>query len=122
MHQSQRGQHVWALGHATRVHARPFLASRLFSTRTSLLYKAEGGNPVSTSPSPPPQPQPQQQQQQQRHQEEKQGGDKARLTHLTPSGTAHMVPIATKPPTARLAKAVCAVRFSDPSVAPLVRA
>lgn len=37
------------------------------------------------------------------------------LSHLTASGTAHMISIASKPPTYRTATAVCTVFFSNPS-------
>ncbi|TVY64205.1 Molybdenum cofactor biosynthesis protein, partial [Lachnellula suecica] len=44
-----------------------------------------------------------------------------KLTHLTPHGTAHMVPISSKPPTSRTATARCTVHFSNPTAAPLIR-
>ncbi|OAA68052.1 molybdenum cofactor biosynthesis protein 1 B [Niveomyces insectorum RCEF 264] len=46
----------------------------------------------------------------------------SRLTHVSPSGTAHMVSVADKPVTARSAAAACTVRFSSPVAAALVRA
>ncbi|KAJ4425069.1 hypothetical protein N0V82_000351 [Gnomoniopsis sp. IMI 355080] len=45
-----------------------------------------------------------------------------KLTHLTPTGAAHMVPIAHKQPTARTARAICSVHFSTPTALQLVRA
>ncbi|TVY34163.1 Molybdenum cofactor biosynthesis protein [Lachnellula subtilissima] len=45
-----------------------------------------------------------------------------KLTHLTPTGTAHMVPISTKAPTSRTATARCAVHFSNATAIPLIRA
>ncbi|KAG4431355.1 hypothetical protein IFR05_013169 [Cadophora sp. M221] len=44
-----------------------------------------------------------------------------KLTHLTPSGTAHMVPISHKTPTTRLATAVCTLYFSNITALPLIR-
>ncbi|KAG4416109.1 hypothetical protein IFR04_010752 [Cadophora malorum] len=44
-----------------------------------------------------------------------------KLTHLTPSGTAHMVAISHKSPTTRLATAVCTLQFSNPTALPLIR-
>ncbi|KAH7361044.1 hypothetical protein BKA65DRAFT_494510 [Rhexocercosporidium sp. MPI-PUGE-AT-0058] len=44
-----------------------------------------------------------------------------KLTHLTPSGTAHMVPISHKTPTTRLATAVCTLHFSNRTALPLIR-
>lgn len=46
----------------------------------------------------------------------------AKLTHVTPAGTAQMVSISHKSPTARLATAVCNVFFSTPDIVPLIRA
>ncbi len=45
-----------------------------------------------------------------------------RLTHVSASGTAHMVSVADKAVTARTATAACTVRFSSPVAAALVRA
>lgn len=45
-----------------------------------------------------------------------------KLTHVTTSGTAHMVSISNKTPTKRVARAKCAVRFSSPTALALVRA
>lgn len=45
-----------------------------------------------------------------------------RLTHVTASGTAHMVSITDKLPTRRVAQAQCAVRFSSPTALTLIRA
>ncbi|KAI8164299.1 Molybdenum cofactor biosynthesis protein 1 [Colletotrichum sp. SAR 10_70] len=44
------------------------------------------------------------------------------LTHVSPTGSARMVSISSKAPTARVAKAVCAVTFSTPTALRLVRA
>lgn len=44
-----------------------------------------------------------------------------KLTHLTPTGAAHMVPIHDKQTTTRTARAVCSVHFSNPAVARLIR-
>jgi GTP 3',8-cyclase len=43
------------------------------------------------------------------------------LTHLSPTGGAHMVSIAHKQPTTRTARAVCRVRFSGPLALRLIR-
>lgn len=48
-------------------------------------------------------------------------GTSPKLTHVSPSGSAHMVSIAEKQPTARTARAVCSVRFSSATAATLVR-
>ncbi|CAK7220577.1 hypothetical protein SEUCBS140593_004280 [Sporothrix eucalyptigena] len=48
--------------------------------------------------------------------------DEPRLTHVSQSGTAHMVSVAEKAVTARTAAAVCTVYFSSPVAAALVRA
>ncbi|KAL1899835.1 hypothetical protein Sste5346_002701 [Sporothrix stenoceras] len=45
-----------------------------------------------------------------------------RLTHVSASGTAHMVPVGEKAVTRRTAAAACTVRFSSPVAAALVRA
>ena len=45
-----------------------------------------------------------------------------RLTHVSDSGSAHMVSISDKQPTKRTATARCTVRFSHPAVLGLVRA
>ncbi|KAK1640167.1 Molybdopterin cofactor biosynthesis C domain-containing protein [Colletotrichum phormii] len=47
---------------------------------------------------------------------------KSSLTHISPTGSAHMISIATKPPTARIAKAACTITFSSPSPINLIRA
>lgn len=44
-----------------------------------------------------------------------------KLTHLTSTGAAHMVPIANKQPTTRTARAICSVHFSNPTALQLVR-
>jgi len=44
-----------------------------------------------------------------------------KLTHLTPSGDAHMVSISSKTSTVRLAIAVCSLHFSNPIALPLIR-
>lgn len=45
-----------------------------------------------------------------------------KLTHISDSGSAHMVSISDKTPTKRVAVAKCSVRFSDATVVPLIRA
>lgn len=45
-----------------------------------------------------------------------------RLTHLTPSGNAHMVDISAKDPTSRSATAVCSLYFSNATAAQLIAA
>jgi len=45
-----------------------------------------------------------------------------KLTHVTPSGSAHMVDIAAKDVTSRTAIAVCNINFSNSEVLPLIRA
>ncbi|CZT51814.1 probable molybdenum cofactor biosynthesis protein 1 B [Rhynchosporium secalis] len=45
-----------------------------------------------------------------------------KLTHLTPSGSAHMVPISHKSSTTRIATAVCTIHFSNPTALPLIQA
>ncbi|KAL2878576.1 hypothetical protein SGCOL_006046 [Colletotrichum sp. CLE4] len=54
--------------------------------------------------------------------ENKSQAPKPSLTHISPTGSAHMVSIATKPPTARIAKAACTITFSTPSPINLIRA
>ncbi|KAK4139293.1 uncharacterized protein C8A04DRAFT_33232 [Dichotomopilus funicola] len=49
------------------------------------------------------------------------GSGTPKLTHVTASGTAHMVSISDKTPTKRVARAKCAVRFSSPTALALVR-
>lgn len=49
------------------------------------------------------------------------GQGSPRLTHVSESGTAHMVSIADKAVTTRTAVAACTVRFSSPTVVPLIR-
>jgi cyclic pyranopterin phosphate synthase len=44
-----------------------------------------------------------------------------KLTHLTASGTAHMVSISSKDTTSRTAVAVCTLYFSNPTALPLIR-
>ncbi|KUI65011.1 Molybdenum cofactor biosynthesis protein 1 [Cytospora mali] len=44
-----------------------------------------------------------------------------KLTHLSPTGAAHMVSIAHKQPTTRTAKATCTVHFSNPTALRLIR-
>jgi len=44
------------------------------------------------------------------------------LTHLKPSGDAHMVSISSKIPTVRLAIAACTIHFSNPTALSLIRA
>ncbi|KAL2188463.1 molybdenum cofactor biosynthesis prote [Thermothelomyces heterothallicus CBS 203.75] len=48
-------------------------------------------------------------------------GPAPRLTHVTASGSAHMVSISEKTPTKRTAQAKCAVRFSSPLPLALIR-
>ncbi|KAI9050220.1 hypothetical protein LZ554_006360 [Drepanopeziza brunnea f. sp. 'monogermtubi'] len=48
--------------------------------------------------------------------------DPPKLTHLTPSGTAYMVPISHKSPTTRLATAACTLHFSNSIAIPLILA
>lgn len=48
-------------------------------------------------------------------------GHSPRLTHVSASGSAHMVSISSKQPTSRTAKAVCSVRFSSPIATTLIR-
>ncbi|KFY07402.1 hypothetical protein V492_07182 [Pseudogymnoascus sp. VKM F-4246] len=45
-----------------------------------------------------------------------------KLTHLTPSGSAHMVDISAKDPTSRSATAVCSLYFSNETAAQLIAA
>lgn len=45
-----------------------------------------------------------------------------KLTHVNPSGAAHMVSISSKQSTSRTAVAACAVHFSKPTVLPLISA
>ncbi|KFY28011.1 hypothetical protein V493_03145 [Pseudogymnoascus sp. VKM F-4281 (FW-2241)] len=45
-----------------------------------------------------------------------------RLTHLTPSGSAHMVDISAKDPTSRSATAVCSLYFSNATASQLIAA
>lgn len=47
--------------------------------------------------------------------------DAPKLTHVSSSGSAHMVSISDKKPTSRTAKAVCSVRFSSATPATLIR-
>lgn len=47
--------------------------------------------------------------------------EKERLTHVSESGAAHMVPIHTKSSTHRTATAACTVHFSSASVLPLIQ-
>ncbi|KAM0820491.1 putative Molybdenum cofactor biosynthesis protein 1 B [Seiridium cardinale] len=55
------------------------------------------------------------------HRENKGSSPEPRLTHVSQSGSAHMVSISAKQPTARTAKAVCSVRFSSAVAATLIR-
>lgn len=48
------------------------------------------------------------------------GKEQLKLTHLTPTGEAHMVSIATKTPSSRTAVARCSVHFSNPTAYPLL--
>ncbi|KAK3340928.1 hypothetical protein B0H65DRAFT_579053 [Neurospora tetraspora] len=48
------------------------------------------------------------------------GKEQPKLTHLTPTGEAHMVSITTKTPSSRTAVARCTVHFSNPTAYPLV--
>ncbi|TAQ89752.1 hypothetical protein B7494_g1928 [Chlorociboria aeruginascens] len=52
--------------------------------------------------------------------EVKNSSPKPSLTHLTPSGSAHMVSISDKAPTKRTAVAVCSISFSNPTALPLI--
>lgn len=76
---------------------------RLFSTTPGLRSEPQDENkpapPGASPPSPDDQPQ---------------AAPAAALTHLSAAGAAHMVSIAHKQPTTRTARAVCAVRFSQP--------
>ncbi|KZL67013.1 molybdenum cofactor biosynthesis protein 1 b [Colletotrichum incanum] len=54
--------------------------------------------------------------------EEKDKPPKPALTHVSPTGSAHMVSIASKTPTSRVAKAACTVTFSSPLAIRLIRA
>ncbi|KAJ9154869.1 Molybdenum cofactor biosynthesis prote [Pleurostoma richardsiae] len=74
-----------------------FQSARLFSSLSRPL-RAPGGDRSSGSPDPP-----------------------EKLTHLSPSGTAHMVSISEKSPTARTARAACSVVFSSPLPLRLIR-
>ncbi|KAB5570099.1 hypothetical protein GE09DRAFT_1101715 [Coniochaeta sp. 2T2.1] len=47
--------------------------------------------------------------------------NKPKLTHVSDSGSAHMVSISDKTPTKRLATAKCTVRFSNPTAIELIR-
>lgn len=47
--------------------------------------------------------------------------DDPKLTHVTPSGTAHMVSITSKTPTSRLATAKCTITFSSPLAISLIQ-
>ncbi|KAK6079963.1 molybdenum cofactor biosynthesis protein 1 B [Seiridium cupressi] len=55
------------------------------------------------------------------HRENKGPSPEPRLTHVSQSGSAHMVSISAKQPTARTAKAVCSVRFSSAIATTLIR-
>ncbi|KAH8673577.1 hypothetical protein BX600DRAFT_480036 [Xylariales sp. PMI_506] len=44
-----------------------------------------------------------------------------RLTHVSRSGEAHMVSISSKTPTLRTAKAVCTIRFTNPTAGTLIK-
>jgi GTP 3',8-cyclase len=44
-----------------------------------------------------------------------------KLTHVSPTGSAHMVSISSKEPTSRLATAACTIHFSNPATATLIR-
>ncbi|KAL3424762.1 molybdenum cofactor biosynthesis protein 1 B [Phlyctema vagabunda] len=47
-------------------------------------------------------------------------GTRPKLTHVTPSGSAHMVAISDKSPTKRTATAICTVYFSNATALPLI--
>jgi cyclic pyranopterin phosphate synthase len=51
----------------------------------------------------------------------KDADDQPRLTHVTDTGTAHMVSIASKTPTSRTAIAACTVTFSNSTALQLIR-
>ncbi|PBP16542.1 molybdenum cofactor biosynthesis protein 1 B [Diplocarpon rosae] len=73
---------------------------------TIRFYSSSTRAPCSSSPppiSPPSQP------------------PKPTLTHLTPDGTAHIVPISHKMSTTRLATAVCTIHFSNSTAIPLIK-
>ncbi|KAK3333180.1 hypothetical protein B0T19DRAFT_118782 [Cercophora scortea] len=89
----------------------PFHLRQFSTTTTTVAPKTNTKQPIDNEKKPqentssPAVPQ-----QQQQH-----------LTHLSPTGTAHMVSIASKTPTARLATAKCTIRFTNPAVVPLIR-
>lgn len=59
---------------------------------------------------------------QHRRSEEKEGEKKGvRLTHVSDSGSAHMVSISEKSVTSRIATALCTVRFSNQTALPLIQ-
>lgn len=96
--------------------------ARLFSTSTKLLSEPHGDSkPLPrTSPSNNSLPA----RDGRSHAEERaeaQAPAPPTLTHLSPTGAAHMVSIAHKQPTTRTARAVCAVRFSGPLALRLIR-
>ena len=68
------------------------------TTRNLRLFSTTPRRHLSSSKPPPPQ-----------------------LTHVTPSGSAHMVSISDKAPTKRTATAKCTVRFSNATALPLIR-
>ncbi|OBT76298.1 hypothetical protein VF21_03346 [Pseudogymnoascus sp. 05NY08] len=73
------------------------IIARMISSTNSLPAKSS-----STSPIPP--------------------ASAPRLTHLTPSGSAHMVDISAKDPTSRSATAICSLYFSNATAAQLIAA
>ncbi|TLD22739.1 hypothetical protein PspLS_07172 [Pyricularia sp. CBS 133598] len=72
--------------------------ARRFTTTTRKLDKAENDNSSRKPPAPAP-----------------------KLTHVSDSGAAHMVSIAAKTVTSRVATAACTVVFSNPTAARLIR-
>lgn len=116
---SQRAVATWPIPSGP-IHLLPsgLLAStpsqaRLFSTSRRLAsHSDDGDDPASPVVSPQPAP----------ALRDAETAQPPKLTHLTPSGEAHMVPIAHKAPTARTARAACRVVFSRAAPLALLRA
>lgn len=83
----------------------PFQA-RLLSTSRRHASKSDVDPASPIAPAPPTPP----------------DAETPKLTHLTPTGEAHMVPIAHKTPTTRTARAACRVVFSHATPLALLRA
>ncbi|ROW13004.1 hypothetical protein VPNG_05934 [Cytospora leucostoma] len=83
--------------------------TRLFSTTTRSQSKTQNDEPVSTTT---------QLKDGNRHTST---NETPKLTHLSPTGAAHMVSIAHKQPTTRTARAACTVHFSSPVALRLIR-